>query len=465
VAALLLALAATGCKHDLDTDRADARADALVDGAAPDRASPDRATLDRAVPDTAVADKAVPDTAIPDKAIPDQAVPDMALPDKAMPDLAVPDKAMPDLAVPDQTPADMPPPDQGICGNNKVEGAEQCDGAVPKGKTCQTQGFKYGTLACDNKACKLDVSGCGHKPWPFGKDGVLKIGSKWGKTKVTLWPGEVKDYSEVIIESDGVLEVLPGSGWAIIGVNGNVKIDGKIVSRRQTLAGTITGKVPDAHGDKSSGSVASFTITQQAGGGGGGTHWTKKKYGGVAAGGNGGGGGSTLAHGQAATATKGGDGAVGQCKGSTCPKGGKGASQHGAPGGNGDTAPSIGGAPGGGGGFRGYHGGPLYMQVRGDVSGNGTIDLQGSPGGNGGNGGKAHAAYMGSGGGGGGAGGNGGRLVLKMTGVLKMFPAQFKVGGAKGGAGGAKGVCGFGSGTGGGPGKVGLTGSWTKLTW
>lgn len=399
-----------------------------------------------------------------DFAVADATQKDKARPDKTARDKASPDRALPDNALPDQAPPDLTKADLWICGNKVVEGTEECDGSVPAGKTCRTEGFTSGTLACDSKTCKLDVSQC-MKAWPLGKDGVLKVGSKYGKAKVTLWPGEVKDYSEVIIDSDGLLEVIPGNGWVIIGVNGNLKLDGKIVSRRQTEGGTITAKLPDANGNKGKGPQISHALSQQAGGVGGGASWTSYKHGGASKEGNGGGGGSTSANGGAATITKAGDGANGDCASSKCPMGGKGATQHGSPGLTGDSSPSIGGAAGGGGGFRGYHGGLLYLQVRGDVSGTGTFDLRGSTGGAGGAGGKAGAAWKGSGGGGGGAGGSGGRLMIKLTGVLKMLPSQFKLSGAVGGGGGANGPCPIYCGTGGGPGKAGIAGSWSKVIW
>ena len=45
------------------------------------------------------------------------------------------------------------------CGDAVINGSEQCDGAKLGGKTCKTQGFDGGTLACTTK-CALDISGC-----------------------------------------------------------------------------------------------------------------------------------------------------------------------------------------------------------------------------------------------------------------------------------------------------------------
>lgn len=45
------------------------------------------------------------------------------------------------------------------CGNGSIETGEHCDGENLGGKTCQTQGFASGTLACTT-ACKFDTTGC-----------------------------------------------------------------------------------------------------------------------------------------------------------------------------------------------------------------------------------------------------------------------------------------------------------------
>jgi hypothetical protein len=48
---------------------------------------------------------------------------------------------------------------QPICGNGKVEGDEECDVGTLNGKTCVTEGFAGGTLACGT-GCGFDTSGC-----------------------------------------------------------------------------------------------------------------------------------------------------------------------------------------------------------------------------------------------------------------------------------------------------------------
>lgn len=46
-----------------------------------------------------------------------------------------------------------------ICGNNTVEGNEDCEGSDVAGATCQQLGYTGGTLAC-NLGCEYDVGGC-----------------------------------------------------------------------------------------------------------------------------------------------------------------------------------------------------------------------------------------------------------------------------------------------------------------
>ena len=62
-----------------------------------------------------------------------------------------------------------PPPK---CGNNKVEGKEECDGADLQKKSCATLGFAGGQLVCD-KQCQLstaDCHRCGNKTIDLGEE-------------------------------------------------------------------------------------------------------------------------------------------------------------------------------------------------------------------------------------------------------------------------------------------------------
>lgn len=46
-----------------------------------------------------------------------------------------------------------------VCGNQVIEGSEECDGMELGGETCVSQGFDSGTLGC-SPTCTLDRSGC-----------------------------------------------------------------------------------------------------------------------------------------------------------------------------------------------------------------------------------------------------------------------------------------------------------------
>ena len=50
-------------------------------------------------------------------------------------------------------------PPTATCGNNKIEGKEECDGASLNSQTCATKGFSGGSLTCA-KNCKFETSGC-----------------------------------------------------------------------------------------------------------------------------------------------------------------------------------------------------------------------------------------------------------------------------------------------------------------
>jgi len=57
------------------------------------------------------------------------------------------------------TPATPVVPPAPICGDNKLDANEQCDGSVPTGMTCQSNGYDGGTISC-KKDCTLDLSAC-----------------------------------------------------------------------------------------------------------------------------------------------------------------------------------------------------------------------------------------------------------------------------------------------------------------
>lgn len=52
---------------------------------------------------------------------------------------------------------------QGVCGNGGVEPGEECDGESLDNQTCQSLGFRSGTLKCA-ESCILDMTGCDGGP-------------------------------------------------------------------------------------------------------------------------------------------------------------------------------------------------------------------------------------------------------------------------------------------------------------
>jgi len=56
-----------------------------------------------------------------------------------------------------------------VCGDGLIVGGETCDGALLGGRTCQTEGFYGGELAC-GADCRLDTAGCSERCG----DGVLQ---------------------------------------------------------------------------------------------------------------------------------------------------------------------------------------------------------------------------------------------------------------------------------------------------
>ena len=183
VVVILLGGCWSGCSHELETGRPCNKAapcptgqvcqqgrcrtgDMGTDAPAADTGRPDLTGSEarpKDGPGADARDRGLPDRSPPDQSPPDQAQPDQSPPDQAPPDQAVPDKALPDTA---------PQPDAWLCGNKTREGTEECDGAVPAGKTCKSLGFAAGVLSCDSK-CKLVCTACtttAHvtvKPKPF----------------------------------------------------------------------------------------------------------------------------------------------------------------------------------------------------------------------------------------------------------------------------------------------------------
>lgn len=61
--------------------------------------------------------------------------------------------------------------EQPVCGNNRREGNEVCDGTDLGGETCESRGYQSGTLLCKNDCSDYDMSQC--VPFPPPPPGVL----------------------------------------------------------------------------------------------------------------------------------------------------------------------------------------------------------------------------------------------------------------------------------------------------
>jgi uncharacterized protein DUF1566 len=72
---------------------------------------------------------------------------------------------------------------QAVCGNGVVETGEDCDVGTLNGKTCQTEGFAGGTLACGT-GCAFDTIACFATRFEDNGDGTItdnQTGLMWEK--------------------------------------------------------------------------------------------------------------------------------------------------------------------------------------------------------------------------------------------------------------------------------------------
>ncbi len=91
----------------------------------------------------------------------------------------------------DGPPGDGPKTDAKGCGNGKLDPGEPCDGDKLGGKTCTSQGYAGGALACSG--CALDTSGC------------VKVLDK-GDTPVTKAAG-IQSFPEVATDGNDYLVI------------------------------------------------------------------------------------------------------------------------------------------------------------------------------------------------------------------------------------------------------------------
>jgi hypothetical protein len=64
-----------------------------------------------------------------------------------------------------------------VCGDGSVDPGEECDGSDLGGETCESLGFQSGTLSC-NIACEFETALCVPFPVPSCGDGTLDAGEE-----------------------------------------------------------------------------------------------------------------------------------------------------------------------------------------------------------------------------------------------------------------------------------------------
>ena len=288
------------------------------------------------------------------------------------------------------------------------------------GSSCQLAGFSEGDLDCRSNGL-LNFTVC--SAWPDGLDGDLVVGA--GETFEWI-PGTTYDYNSINVAAGGTIAIAEGSSdWVIVGVSGNVVLNGQIIGRTGAHAGGVftTALVDNAGGMTVTPGISASQPQQQGGNCSGFNSSTTSMAG------NGAGGGDD------ASTNAAGPNSTGNCAEGAMAA----ATSYGEDGADGpDCVVADDEVAGfGGGGFRGMHGQNLYLQADGAILGSGSINLSGQPGGAGGDGGDG---YNGGNGGGGGAGGNGGHLFIAARGGVSSgisIAAQAGAGGL-GGSGGIR---------------------------
>lgn len=350
------------------------------------------------------------------------------------------------------------------------------DASAPSQTPLKTDVYEFRNIGGNIIGKKIYVNMTGS--WPYGILGDLTIAN--GVT-VDLPANAIYDYNNVTIDAGGKLRFTGNTtGFAILGVKGNLVLNGTIECKDSTATGSVSGTAPD-------GVALSSTIAQKNGGAGGagGTSSGGSSYGAGGAGGaqnngNGGGGGGGGAGGTSTVKANGGAGGsggngsnggsynngVGGTRGTggvspvtngyigdaddwgaTGGNGGNGASGGGGGGGVWTVQNSQAGGGGGGGGQKGLHGKNIYIHVTGNITGSGSIDVSGTNGVNGKNGGNgdhdngvgSYAGAGGGGGGGGGAGGSAGKIYIRYHGTYAT-PLTYVLTGGTGGTKGTKGT-------------------------
>jgi hypothetical protein len=221
--------------------------------------------------------------------------------------------------------------------------------------------------------------------WPDGADGDLHIVNG---QNLHISEGFTGNYNSITIDAGGTLTVdaNAGNGWVMLGCVNNCVINGSIIARQDPALTPATFNATDPNGY-----AISYSVPAVIGGAGG--------------------------------ADGSGAGGAGQSSG------------NGGAGGNS-------GAGGGTGGTHGLNGLGIYLLIKGNITGTGTINVSGTTGTAGTSGGSVTSCgQTGGGGGGGGGGGTGGKILIRaLSGALSWSPTiNIAFGGGGGGGGGGLG--------------------------
>lgn len=139
-----------------------------------------------------------------------------------------------------------------VCGNDEVEGSEQCDGTALAGEDCISQGYDGGTLACKTDCSGFDTSSCTTDTGNGGNGGGGGGGGWAAPTTKVVLQGLVYPGAELTILKDGQV----ATGSILADSQGNFKVTLTILT-----AGTYTFGIwaEDKQGRRSI--TFSFTVT------------------------------------------------------------------------------------------------------------------------------------------------------------------------------------------------------------
>ncbi|MEK6945601.1 MAG: cohesin domain-containing protein [Nanoarchaeota archaeon] len=126
-----------------------------------------------------------------------------------------------------------------VCGNNVVEGTEQCDGTNLSSQTCITQGYTGGTLSCTS-SCTFNVTACTTGSSSSGSSGGGGGGGSGGSVVVKSNSTNQTQVDNNIIENNPGNNIQSGGNKEVTGISdtgGNKETKGFLA-----LTGNIIGR-------------------------------------------------------------------------------------------------------------------------------------------------------------------------------------------------------------------------------